>query len=282
MHGYGREIGIAFACTRERPHPGPLSRTLHNEQMQLTTRASLLKPSAKTFPMATTPAPHVSVSSSQSLSRIARPSTRSLMGSLTLAVSLLFVGCETTAPVENSEPSAQTASAQTAPAPEVLTLKEGDVLRIAFPGVPSMDTTQQVRQDGRISLPMLGEHLVTGKTTEGLQGELAEFYAPKLVSKEVMVTLVSSSFSVYVAGAVLRPGKVQSDRPLSAFEAIMNAGGFDASRANMQAVTIIREENGRTQNYTVNLQSILQGKSTTLFYLKRGDTVFVPEKFSWF
>ena len=62
----------------------------------------------------------------------------------------------------------------------------------------------------------------------------------------------------------------------------MNAGGFDTSRANMQAVTIIREENGQTRNYTVNLQLILEGKSSTPFYLKRSDTVFVPEKFSWF
>jgi len=205
-----------------------------------------------------------------------------MSGALALAVSLLFAGCETTAPTSTAVPTAQTAPDQTAPAPEVLTLKEGDVIRITFPGVPSMDTTQQVRQDGRISLPMLGEYLVTGKTTEGLTKEMEEYYAPKLVSKEVMVTLVSSSFSVYVIGAVLHPGKVQSDRPLSAFEAIMNAGGFDPSRANMQAVTIIREENGQTHNYTVNLQLILEGKSSALFYLKRGDTVFVSEKFSWF
>lgn len=205
-----------------------------------------------------------------------------MYGALALVASLLFAGCETTAPTGSSEPTAQVAPAQVAPTPEVLTLKEGDVIRISFPGVPSMDTTQQVRQDGRVSLPMQGEYLVTGKTTEGLTKELEEFYAPKLVSKEVTVTLVSSSFSVYVIGAVLRPGKVQSDRALSAFEAIMNAGGFDTSRANMQAVTIIREENGQTRNYTVNLQTILEGKSSTPFYLKRSDTVFVPERFSWF
>lgn len=233
--------------------------------------------------MATSRALPVSVSTSlQSSSRIASSSARFISGVLALVVSLLFAGCETTAPTSTVEPVAQTAPDQTAPAPDVLTLKEGDVIRITFPGVPSMDTTQQVRQDGRISLPMLGEYLVTGKTTEGLTKEMEEYYAPKLVSKEVMVTLVSSSFSVYVIGAVLHPGKVMSDRPLSAFEAIMNAGGFDASRANMQAVKIIREENGQTRNYTVDLQSILEGKSSTLFYLKRGDTVFVSERFSWF
>jgi len=207
-----------------------------------------------------------------------------MCGAFALAAALLLAGCETTASSGTAAPTAQTASApaEAAPAPEVLTLKEGDALRISFPGVPSMDTTQQVRPDGRINLPMLGEYVVTGKTTDALTKELEEQYAPKLVSKEVMVTLISSSFSVYVTGAVLHPGKIQSDRPISAFEAIMNAGGFDSSRANMQAVTVIREENGQTRNYTVNLQAVLEGKSATPFYLKRSDTVFVPEKFSWF
>lgn len=233
--------------------------------------------------MAITCAPHESISfSSHTSVPRARSGARVLSGAFLLAAALLFAGCETTAPSGSAVPSAQVAPAEAAPAPEVLTLKEGDALRISFPGVPSMDTTQQVRQDGRINLPMLGEYVVTGKTTDALTKELEELYAPKLVSKEVMVTLISSSFSVYVTGAVLHPGKVQSDRPISAFEAIMNAGGFDSSRANMQAVTIIREENGQTRNYTVNLQLVLEGKSSTPFYLKRSDTVFVPEKFSWF
>jgi len=93
---------------------------------------------------------------------------------------------------------------------------------------------------------------------------------------------VSSSYTVYVTGAVLSPGKVQSDRPISAFEAVMSAGGFDMNRANLEAVTIIREENGQTRNYTVNLQLVLEGKSTAPFYLKRSDTVYVPVKFSLF
>jgi polysaccharide export outer membrane protein len=233
--------------------------------------------------MATTRAHHESVSSpSQPSARIAKSGSRFVSGMLVLAAGLLLAGCETTAPSGSAMEASQVAPAQATVAPEVQTLKEGDALRISFPGVPSMDSTQQVRQDGRITLPMLGEYLVTGKTTDALTKELEELYAPKLVSKEVMVTLVSSSFSIYVTGAVLHPGKILSDRPISAFEAIMNAGGFDASRANMEAVTIIREENGQTRNYTVNLKLVLEGKSSTPFYLKRSDTVFVPDKFKWF
>ena len=192
----------------------------------------------------------------------------------------LLSGCET-APSTSPAPVAATStggSTETA----VQTLKEGDTVRISFPGVPSMDTVQQVRQDGRISLPMLGEHVVSGKTSEELTTELLTLYAPKLVSKEVMVTLVSSSFPIYVSGAVLRPGKVLADRPISAFEAIMEAGGFDKNRANLTAVVVIRQENGQTRNYTVNLQAVLEGKSPTPFMLQRTDTIYVPEKFTWF
>jgi polysaccharide biosynthesis/export protein len=203
---------------------------------------------------------------------------RAALASLAVATALLFSGCATVPPAA----APQAAAAASSHEPEVLTLKEGDTLRISFPGVPTMDTTQQVRQDGRINLPMLGEQVVAGKTTDDLTKELLELYASKLVSKEVMVTLVSSSFPVYVTGAVLHPGKILADRPISAFEAIMEAGGFDKARANLTAVVVIRQENGQTKNYTVNLQAVLEGTSGTPFMLKRADTLYVPEKFSWF
>jgi polysaccharide export outer membrane protein len=233
--------------------------------------------------MDTSPAQFESVFSTQRRFLKAVSSRRSLLReALALATLFVLAGCETVAPTGDSAPAAPV-GAVAAPAPaEVLTLKEGDTLHISFPGVPTMDTTQQVRQDGRINLPMLGEYVVTGKTTDGLTKELEELYAPKLVSKEVTVTLVSSSYIVYVTGAVLSPGKVQSNRPISAFEAVMNAGGFDMNRANLESVTIIREENGQTRNYTVNLQLVLEGKSPAPFYLKRSDTVYVPVKFSLF
>ncbi len=204
--------------------------------------------------------------------------TRVLGVSLSLLALLTLAACEAIpAPTEKA-----TTTATAGGAPEVLTLQEGDVVKVSFPGVPSMDTTQAVRQDGRISLTMLGEIFVAGKTTDALTKELLELYGPKLVSKEVMVTLVSSSFPVYVTGAVLRPGKISSDRPISAFDALMEAGGFDRAKADLRAVVVIRAEGGQTKRYTVNLQEVLDGAPSTPFPLKRGDTVYVPEKFTWF
>jgi polysaccharide export outer membrane protein len=164
---------------------------------------------------------------------------------------------------------------------EVYTIRESDVLKISFPETPSLDTTQQVRRDGRITLTMAGEIEVTGMTPEALEKELLARYESQLVSKEVTVTVVSTSFFIYVSGSVQRPGKIASDRPITALEAIMESGGF-GPRANSAAVKVIRQENGMANNYTINLRQGLEGKSTEVFYLKPSDIIVVPEKFTWF
>ena len=165
---------------------------------------------------------------------------------------------------------------------EAETLREGDVVRISFPGSPNLDTTQQIRRDGRINLPLIGEVEAAGLTSDELQAGLEKLYAPQLSSKEVTVAMVSSTFPVYVTGCVLRPGKVESNQPLTALEAIMEAGGFDNSRANLSDVHIIRYENGSESSFTLNLRAALKGDEKRPFYLKPSDIVYVPERFSIF
>jgi protein involved in polysaccharide export with SLBB domain len=96
------------------------------------------------------------------------------------------------------------------------------------------------------------------------------------------VEVQSSFFPVYVSGSVLRPGKVMSDHPITALEAVMEAGGYDYTKADLKRVTIIRHEGNSIRNYIVNLKRVVDGKSSELFYLKPGDIVIVPERFSWF
>jgi len=188
----------------------------------------------------------------------------------------LITGCQT----QTSQVSG--ASHQAMVAPNVITLREGDVLKISFPGSPTLDTTQQIRRDGKITLPLVGEVQAAGITAETLQQNLINLYAPQLSSKEVIVTVASSTFPVFVTGSVIRPGKITSDHPITALDAIMEAGGFDYTRANLKAVRIIRHENDRVVNYTLNLKLVLDGKETKAFYLQPDDIVFVPERFTWF
>lgn len=192
---------------------------------------------------------------------------------LTLGAALLFTGGCGTAPTRPASLKIE---------PEAQKLQAGDVIKITFPGAQTLDTTQQIRRDGKINLSMVGEVQADDKTPAELEKLLVQLYSSQIVSKELTVTVVSSSFAVFVTGAVLRPGKIQPDRPITAFEAIMEAGGFDYAKANTKAVVVIRTENGRSKNFNVNLKKVLDGKETEAFYLKSHDVVYVPEKFSWF
>ena len=155
-------------------------------------------------------------------------------------------------------------------------------MKISFPSAPNLDTTQQIRRDGRITLSLVGEVTAVGLTPAELEKQIVELYVSQLTSKEVSVTVLSSSIPVFVSGAVLRPGKIMSDHPITALEAIMEAGGFDNTKANLSAVVVIRQEEGQVKNYTLNLKRVLQGKQSVPFYLKPSDIVYVPERFSWF
>lgn len=202
--------------------------------------------------------------------------SRAMLPVLGLMLTLAWAGCQT------QNPGVNTVGESSALQPEATVLHEGDRLRISFPGAPNLDTTQQVRTDGKIVLPVVGEMVVVGMTPAGLEKELVSRYSTQLLSKEVTVAVESSAFVVYVTGAVLRPGKILSNRPLSALEAVMEAGGFDYARANQKSVKVIRHENGQTRSYTVNLKLEMQGKSGGTFPLKASDVVYVPESFTWF
>ena len=89
---------------------------------------------------------------------------------------------------------------------------------------------------------------------------------------------MSAVASVYVSGAVFRPGKVVMERPLTALEAVMEAGGFDPTRAKLSDASVLRIENGKEHAYHINLQKMLEGEVEAPFYLRPFDIVHVPSK----
>jgi polysaccharide export outer membrane protein len=165
---------------------------------------------------------------------------------------------------------------------QVVTLREGDILKISFAGSPSLNTIQTIRNDGVISMPLVGEVKAAGLTPNELDQKLIELYASQLTTKEVTVEVQSSAYPVYVTGAVLRPGKILSSHSITALEAVMEAGGFDYTKADMKHVVVIRKEAGGTKNYVLDLKAVMDGKTGTPFYLKPSDIILVKEKMVWF
>jgi polysaccharide export outer membrane protein len=165
--------------------------------------------------------------------------------------------------------------------PEPLLLREGDSVRISFPGAPTLNTVQQIRRDGKVTLQLVGEFKAAGITPSQAEKELIQLYSPHLQVKEVTVAVESSVFAVYVTGAVLRPGKIMSDRPISAMEAVVEAG-IDYAKANLKKVRVIRQENGRSEYHILNLRQALLGSQAEPFDLRPSDIIYVPERFTWF
>jgi polysaccharide export outer membrane protein len=185
--------------------------------------------------------------------------------------------------VQPANPDAgRTASSGPQPSkPDRLVLREGDTVRVTFPGAPQLNTVAQIRRDGRITLPLIDEFKIAGMAPTEAEKELLKLYGPQLQVKEVSVAVDSSFFTVYVTGSVLRPGKIMSDRPISAMEAVVEAG-IDYSKANLKKVRVIRQENGRSEYHIINLRESLLGKHAESFDLRPSDIIYVPERFTWF
>jgi len=201
-----------------------------------------------------------------------------LLAGILLALTAALTGCDT---MPSGVP-ASTKATMDAPHSEAITLREGDILKINFPGAPNLDTIQPIRRDGRLNLPLIGEVEAAGLTPADLQDKLIQTYSTQISSKQIIVQVQSSTFPVYVTGAVIKPGKVSTDHPLDALEAVMEAGGFNYDLADMKHVKIVRNQNGVMEHYVVNLKDVLSGNGRQPFWLQPNDIVFVPEKFSPF
>jgi polysaccharide export outer membrane protein len=157
-------------------------------------------------------------------------------------------------------------------------LHEGDVVKISFQYSTNFDAEEKVGLDGTLNLNMVGRVMAAGRTVMELQQELTRNYQPFAKGDIVTVDLISSGAIVYVCGAVLKPGPLEMDRPLTVLEAVMGSGGFDNSRAKLSNVTVLRIVNGGQQAYHINLNRVLAGEDETPFYLQPYDIIYVPAK----
>jgi polysaccharide export outer membrane protein len=144
-----------------------------------------------------------------------------------------------------------------------------------FPGASEYNSTQKIRTDGRLSLPLVGEVHAAGKTLAALQSELAAKYKSNLQNAEVVVSLETSGSPVIITGGVMTPGRVVFDRRTTLLEAIMGAGGF-TDYARKKKVRLIRIVNGQYQTTVHDMSQGLKGGTMPVVYVKGGDMIHVP------
>ena len=157
------------------------------------------------------------------------------------------------------------------------TIEPGTLLEFRFFYQPELNDTQEVRADGVIALPLIGEVKVGGMTPSEAQQRIRTLLSDQISNPDVTVIVRRATpTNVFVGGEVQTPGIVPYDPKLTVLEALMMAGGFKLDFANVRNVIVIRDGGDRRHGYAIDLQPDLTGGESTAFRLQPRDIVYVP------
>lgn len=154
-----------------------------------------------------------------------------------------------------------------------------DVLRISFWQDPELDQEVAVRQDGRITVTIIGEIVASGMTCRALAAQIESNISlyNKKVSQATVTVIGFNSQKVFVSGQVLTPGKKTFEVIPDLWTVIKESGGATET-GDLTRVTIIRSQEAGGESITVNvLEAIASGNLEKLPKLKSGDTVEIPK-----
>jgi polysaccharide export outer membrane protein len=157
--------------------------------------------------------------------------------------------------------------------PKTYLIGPEDILMIKVWKEGELSGNVQVRPDGKITLPLVGELQASGATPEGLKGKIVEALSEFINKPEVTVFLMSvQSKKFHIMGEVSRPGSYPLVVPVTILEALTNAGGF-REFANTKKITILR--NGKTLKFNYN--DVIKGKNMQQnIPIENGDYIVVP------
>jgi polysaccharide export outer membrane protein len=152
-----------------------------------------------------------------------------------------------------------------------------DVLRITVRPDPAIERELTIRPDGRISLDLIGDVVVEGKSVDEIRGEILARIKEYIVSPEVSVVLATSaSRRYYVFGEVLRPGAYPLIGRVTAIDALASAAGETRFSA-LNSSRLVRVSPEASQIFPVRLRDIREsGDASTNYELRPGDVIFVP------
>jgi polysaccharide export outer membrane protein len=154
-------------------------------------------------------------------------------------------------------------------------LGAGDKLRIEVYKDTQLSQSVQIRPDGKITLPLVGDMEATSLTPIELRDQIAIKLKEYITNPTVTVIVVEAvSAQAYVTGEVAHPGAVALHGPVTIVQAIAMAGGFKEF-ANTKDVKILRANGNKLQTLRFNYKDMLNGDAKPML-LRSGDTVIVP------
>lgn len=184
-------------------------------------------------------------------------------------------------------------------------IQPSDVLEVRFDNQPQFNDSVAVRPDGKISLGLVKTVVAEGKTPEELEKELTEKYArfiktpdlvvivrqfsgdkyfvdgkpvrPGLKNLEGLTVIVRSVAprQVYIGGEVNTPGPIAYQYPMSAFQAILAAGGVPRTGQLSNVLVLRRLNQEEPVQFCINLKMDKMGKATNDIPLHPNDILYI-------
>jgi protein involved in polysaccharide export with SLBB domain len=189
-----------------------------------------------------------------------------------MIVNVVFVGCGTltgTTPTDASQP---------VPAPppsgDSEVFQKGDLLKLEFSGTvePIPPHEEHIKQDGTITLFLVGAIQAAGKTSGELQREIKAAYVPRYY-KNLNVVVKGAEQFYYVGGEVRTPGRQLYLGPITVTGAIKSAGDFTdfAKRKKVE----LKRANGTMHIIDAEKARTDREKDLSVF---PGDNITVPRR----
>lgn len=168
-------------------------------------------------------------------------------------------------------------------------LRPGDVLRIEVLEDAGLNRAALVAPDGRITLPLAGSVVASGRTVEAVQGELTAKLTPSFATPPtvfVSIERISESLGgtgaarapalieVHILGEATRAGKIEVKPGTTVLQAFAQMGGFTKFAAKKR---VQLRRGGKV--YALDYVAIENGRSGVgETVLAEGDVILVPQR----
>lgn len=156
-----------------------------------------------------------------------------------------------------------------------LLISPGDIVDVRVFGQDTMSSKGEVRSDGTLAMPLLGQVAVAGRRPEEVAASLKQRLVPYINTPEVSVVIQESRVLVSVVGEVKQVGVVELRPPATMLQALAKSGGL-TDFADSSGIYVLRTTRGVTTRIRFRYEFLTQAEPiATGFRLKTGDVIVV-------
>jgi polysaccharide biosynthesis/export protein len=155
-------------------------------------------------------------------------------------------------------------------------LVAGDKLRIEVYKDAQLSQSAQIRPDGKITMPLIGDVTAVNQTTTELRHTITESLKEYMNNPSVTVIVVETVVpTAYVMGEVRAPGAVPLQGEMTVLQALALSGGL-TEFAKSSNIRVLRKTAAGVETLAFRYKDAIRGLTEAQLSLQPGDTVVVP------